>query len=148
MTAPEIRPPAGGHYWPPAGFAPGTEVRATHPVSPGGAAVPGLCELSAPERLAIAERRAEPKLQGLEEVSVYQSVVIDRLGTRIPIEIRSTPIRRDGKVIALHAVMRDLTERNRVETALRESEERFRLAFDPRRSASRSSPCRRAAGSA
>ena len=87
-------------------------------------------ELSAPEWLAIAEQRAERKLQGLEEVSVYESVVIDRVGARIPVEIRSTPIKLDGKVTALHAVMRDLTERNRVETALRESEERFRLAFE------------------
>jgi|tagenome__1003787_1003787.scaffolds.fasta_scaffold20932854_3 PAS domain S-box-containing protein len=87
-------------------------------------------ELTAPEWLAIADQRAERKLRGLEEVSVYESVVIDRVGTRIAIEVRSTPIRRDGEVVALHAVMRDMTERNRVETALRESEERFRLAFE------------------
>ncbi len=87
-------------------------------------------ELCAPEWLAIAEQRAERKLQGLEDVSVYESVVLDRLGTRIPVEVRSTPISVDGRVTALHAVMRDLTEHKRVETALRESEERFRLAFE------------------
>ena len=87
-------------------------------------------ELSAPEWRAIGEQRAERKLQGLEEISVYESVVMDRVGTRIPVEIRSTPLRVDGEVVALHAVMRDLTERVRVETALRESEERFRLAFE------------------
>src|SRR3954469_23116974 len=49
-------------------------------------------ELCAPEWLAIAEQRKQRKLQGLEEVSVYESVVIDRIGTRIPVEVRSTPI--------------------------------------------------------
>jgi PAS domain S-box-containing protein len=87
-------------------------------------------ELFAPEWVGIGEQRAERKLQGLEDISVYESVVIDRLGSRIPVEIRSTPIRLDGEVIALHALVRDLTERNRTETALRESEERFRLAFE------------------
>src|SRR4051794_26212257 len=87
-------------------------------------------DLCAPEWVAIADQRAERKLKGIEDVSVYESVVIDRVGTRIPVEVRSTPIRLDGTVIALHAVMRDMTDRNRVEAALRESEERFRLAFE------------------
>ena len=87
-------------------------------------------DLCAPEWRAIGEQAADRKLRGLEEVSEYETVVLDRQGTRIPIEIRSTPIKVDGEIVALHAVMRDVTERKRAETALRESEERFRLAFE------------------
>jgi PAS domain S-box-containing protein len=87
-------------------------------------------DLCAPEWRTIGEQRADRKLRGLEDVSVYDSVVLDRNGGRIPVEVRSTPIRLDGEIIALHAVMRDMTERKRAETALRESEERFRLAFE------------------
>jgi PAS domain S-box-containing protein len=87
-------------------------------------------DFTAPEWLAVVEQRAVRKLSGLESVSVYESVVVDRMGNRIPVEIRSTPVRADGEIVSMHAVMHDLTERKRTETALRESEERFRLAFE------------------
>jgi two-component system sensor histidine kinase UhpB len=87
-------------------------------------------ELTAPEWLAIGQQAAVRKVRGIEELSVYETVIVDRLGTRIPVEVKSTPIRHEGEVIAIHAIMRDLTARKRSEAALRESEERFRLAFE------------------
>ena len=50
-------------------------------------------------------------------------------GSRVMVEIRTFPVKIGGKTLVL-AVARDITERNRVEEALRESEERFRDLFE------------------
>lgn len=50
------------------------------------------------------------------------------LGSRIA-EYRSNPILRDGKVIGAHAVLRDITERKKIETALVENQQKFHALF-------------------
>ena len=47
-------------------------------------------------------------------------------GTTFPAIFRSTPVVRDGKPVGLRGVIVDITERKRVERALRDSEERYR----------------------
>jgi PAS domain S-box-containing protein len=49
-------------------------------------------------------------------------------GSRIWVEINSTPIRQDGELLIIGFV-RDVTERKETEEALRESEEKFSKAF-------------------
>lgn len=50
-------------------------------------------------------------------------------GTKVPVAIRSSAISYMGRMaILLH--VRDITERRRIELALRDSEERYRLLFD------------------
>lgn len=58
-----------------------------------------------------------------------EGLSLKRDGTKIPVAIRSSAIDYMGKpAILLH--VRDITQRRRIEQALRESEERYRLLFD------------------
>jgi PAS domain S-box-containing protein len=52
-------------------------------------------------------------------------------GTSFPVEYMTAPMRNDrGEIVAAVVTFRDITERKRVEEALRESEERYRELFE------------------
>ena len=87
-------------------------------------------DLVAPEWLDVVDQHALRKLEGLEREALYELAFIDSAGTRIPVEMRSTVIVVDEQIIGMHAVVRDMRERRRAETALQESEQRFQSAFD------------------
>jgi diguanylate cyclase (GGDEF)-like protein/PAS domain S-box-containing protein len=73
--------------------------------------------------------RYRRRLAGEDVPPVYESALKHKDGSRIEVEINAGVISYNGKPADL-VLFRDITERKRAEEALRESEERFRLAFE------------------
>ncbi len=103
-----------------------------------------LTMLAPPELVGEVDRLLERVSSG-ERVDGYETTRLTKDGCRIQVLLGTSPIRdADGTVIATSSIVRDVTERKRAEQqlvaaketaedanrALRESEERFRGAFN------------------
>ena len=58
---------------------------------------------------------------------------IHKDGRIVPTEINITPVRKEGKIVAVQGIMRDVSERKQAEEALKASEEKFRSLFEDSR---------------
>jgi PAS domain S-box-containing protein len=89
-----------------------------------------MSELIAPEHLPRVLKSLELRVRVQTELPPIRFDIIRANGTRLPIEVK-TSLRLEGnKLVGLHGVARDITERKRMEDALRESEARFRELAD------------------
>jgi PAS domain S-box-containing protein len=83
-------------------------------------------------RTFITESWIPKAVQAFAEVTSGKSVrgleleLVRKDGSLVPIEINGAPIIKDGKIVGVQTTARDVTERKRMEDALRDSEERFR----------------------
>jgi PAS domain S-box-containing protein len=87
-------------------------------------------ELIAPDDLARVLRSLEARTRSSKELSPIRFDIIRANGTRLPIEVKTSLLLEGSKLVGLHGVARDITERKRIEEALRESEDRLRTIFD------------------
>jgi len=77
------------------------------------------------------ERTILERLRRGERVEHFETVRVRKDGTMLDISLTISPVKNDtGRVIGASKVARNITERKRVELALRESEERFRALAD------------------
>lgn len=65
-----------------------------------------------------------------ERIPLSQYEFISRDGTKKFGEVSAAPLIREGKVVAIISVARDITERKRIEDALTQSEEKYRIVLE------------------
>ena len=84
----------------------------------------------APEELEVVAARFAGKVDGSSPVSHYRSVLVSKDGRRVPVDVSSEAILRDGEPCGVLAIARDVTEELAARAALEESERLFRSAFE------------------
>lgn len=78
-----------------------------------------------PDYIPIFEERLKRIMKG-DAVTPQEYVVRSKNGKKYVIEAKAAPLMKEGKMIGFHAIARDVTERKRMEEALRESERKYR----------------------
>jgi len=89
-----------------------------------------IADVVAPEYLELARDTIRRRLAGLPVQSPYEVEIITRSGHRIPLEVNTRLIYRNGKPVGVQGIGRDVSDRRLAEQAVRESESRFRAVAE------------------
>lgn len=87
-------------------------------------------QVAVPEHYELAKEKLFEKLRGGAKETSYEVDCLCKDGTRITLEVNTSVISKDGKPLAVQGIARDVTERKRIDAALRENEERYRELFE------------------
>ncbi|HUK87047.1 MAG TPA: PAS domain S-box protein, partial [Terriglobales bacterium] len=94
-----------------------------------------VADLIVPEHRGIAQHALQRKLAGELSQTPYEIDVMTRSGRRLTVEVSTRLIFARGKPVGVQGFARDISERRQVESALQESESRFRQMADAAHSA-------------
>lgn len=86
--------------------------------------------ITVPEQLELVKQQLASKLRGGPGQTAYELDCIRKDGRRITLEVNSSAIYKDGLPVAIQGIARDVTDRKRVEAAVRENEEKYRDLFE------------------
>ena len=89
----------------------------------------GISGLASPDEAEGILLRFEKRIRGEKTQKQYETRIVRKDGTTIPIEVTASRTTWKGEPSTL-VIMRDITERSQMERDLRGSEERFRAIFD------------------
>ena len=64
------------------------------------------------------------------EINTYETNIFTKNGDLIPVEVTSSPIEVDGKIVGAMGMARDITERKRWEEMLQRSEKKYRTIIE------------------
>jgi PAS domain S-box-containing protein len=81
-------------------------------------------QVVAKEYIQLSRQMTERKLKSQQETS-YELDLVCKDGHRVPVEVNSHLIYREGKPVAVQGIARDITERRLFEGTLRDSEQRY-----------------------
>jgi PAS domain S-box-containing protein len=84
-----------------------------------------LLDVVAPQFREAVAATIQRKLGGEPFYGAYELEILAKNGERIPFEVNSQLVYRDGKPAGMHGIARDMRERRYAEAALKESENRF-----------------------
>ncbi|MDA0999289.1 MAG: GAF domain-containing protein [bacterium] len=84
-----------------------------------------------PERMRDAVLKNGSRVREHKESVFFEAPMRAKSGKEIPASIALSPVSdEDGNIVAVASIHKDLTERNRAEQSLRDSEERLRSIYD------------------
>ncbi|MCX6148910.1 MAG: PAS domain S-box protein [Ignavibacteriales bacterium] len=78
-----------------------------------------------PENLEFLQERHQRRLAGEQVPALYETTLLHKNGERILVEINASVVQYEGKPADL-VIVRNITERKRVEEVIRDNEKRFR----------------------
>ncbi len=84
-----------------------------------------LVDIVHPDYRLITSEMFKKVLSG-KKVKAYETALRTKQGVRIDVEVSASPQIEDDKIVGARAIIRDITERKKAETAIRESESKFR----------------------
>ena len=88
-----------------------------------------LKKTTPPTELPRALKVLKSALSG-KEITNFEINQLDANGNIIPMEVNVTPVRKDGKIIAVEGIMRDITERKRTEEEAKRGTEKMVKAME------------------
>ncbi|MDQ3129668.1 MAG: PAS domain S-box protein, partial [Acidobacteriota bacterium] len=89
-----------------------------------------IAQIVAPEHLKMARRMMAKKIAGAKKQTAYEVDCITKSKDRVTLEVNTTGIYKNGALIAVQGIARNITERKRAEELLKSSEEQYRDLYE------------------